>query len=161
MRLTILLITGYWLIVIGSSFLYKKETVNFPEGYREWHYVKGHLIGPKHPAAPRYSGFNAYYANDQALEGYKTDIWPDGSSVIVEVRESLEQDGNYAQGKVKFIDVMVKDSKKYASSGGWGFEKFMEADKTKPFLDDAGRNKCFSCHNGSAGERMVISTYKD
>jgi len=37
---------------------------------------------------------------------------------------------------------MVKDSKKYASTGGWGFAQF---DHGKP-ASEAVHNTCFACH---------------
>jgi hypothetical protein len=94
------------------------------------------------------------------VQGYKTDTWPDGAVIVVEVREANESKGDYALGNRKFIDVMVKDSKKYAATGGWGFEEFMETDNGKPALDTEGQKKCFNCHNSRAGERLVFTNYK-
>ena len=162
----------YLLVLIGcgfvagfSSFIHfskPNEAVDFPEGYRQWNHIKTHLVGPNNPAWPRYGGFNHFYANDKALEGYRTNKWPDGAIVVVDVREGTEIKGDYAWGKIKFIDVMVKDRKKYASTGGWGFEKFMEGDKTKPQLTEERRIVCFDCHSSRAGDAdLVLSTYKE
>lgn len=56
---------------------------------------------------------------------------------------------------------MVKDSKKYASTGGWGFEEFMEGDESKAALDTEAKNKCFSCHQAKAGEDLVFTAFKE
>jgi hypothetical protein len=149
------------LVWLCSSFIIihsKTEAVDFPEGYREWNHIKTYLVGPNNAAWPKYGGFNHYYANDKALEGYRTNIYPDGSIIVVDVREALDRKGDHALGKRKFIDVMVKDSKRYASTGGWGFEEFMEGNKSKAALDDAAKTKCFKCHQSRAAtEDLVLS----
>jgi hypothetical protein len=38
---------------------------------------------------------------------------------------------------------MVKDSTKYASTGGWGYSQF---DDGKPLTDAAMLQSCFDCH---------------
>ena len=43
------------------------------------------------------------------------------------------------------VQFMVKDSRKYASTGGWGFAHF---DDGKP-ADEAVHNTCFACHQAS------------
>jgi hypothetical protein len=40
---------------------------------------------------------------------------------------------------------MIKDSKRYASTGGWGFGSFDGA-TLESQLDTAGRQACFDCH---------------
>ena len=45
-------------------------------------------------------------------------------------------------GPATTVQVMVKDSKKYPASGGWGFGKFIEG---KP-VDEAEHRTCFTCH---------------
>lgn len=160
MKKCILTVIACWLIVVLSSYM-RVEAVDFPEGYRQWNHVKTHLVGANNPAWPKYGGFNHYYANDKALEGYRSNKFEDGSVIVVEVREAHESKGDQALGKRKFIDVMVKDSKKYASTGGWGFEEFMEGDKTKAALNDEGKNKCFSCHQSRSVSDLVLSTIKE
>lgn len=146
------------MVWLCSSFMSRMEAVDFPEGYLEFNHVKTYMVGPNNKAWPKYGGFNHYYANDKALEGYRTNVFPDGSIIVVDVREAMERKGDHSLGKRKFIDVMVKDSKRYASTGGWGFEEFMEGNKTKAALDDAAKTKCFKCHQSRAStEDLVLS----
>jgi hypothetical protein len=161
MKKYLVVFAGWLLVAVLGSFIAKREAVAYPEGYRQWTHTKTHLVGPNNPAWPKYGGFTHIYANEKAVQGYKTDKWPDGAVLVVEVRESTENKGDYALGKRKFIDVMVKDSKKYASTGGWGFEEFMEEGNGKPALNEEGQKKCFSCHQSRAGERLVFTSYKE
>ena len=66
--------------------------------------------------------------------------------------------GAYHQGARKFLTVMVKDSKKYASTGGWGFQAWPGGDPTKPIVDDAQKT-CFTCHVPEKANDYVFSTY--
>ena len=50
---------------------------------------------------------------------------------------------------------MVKDSKKYAATGGWGFADFKNG---KP--GDEGLHKtCFPCHQPAKGRDYVFTHY--
>jgi len=50
---------------------------------------------------------------------------------------------------------MVKDSKKYASTGGWGFAQF---DDGKP-ADEAVLKTCFACHSPAKDRDFVFTRY--
>jgi hypothetical protein len=53
------------------------------------------------------------------------------------------------------VQFMVKDSKKYAATGGWGFAQF---DDGKP-ADKAVLNTCFSCHAAIKARDLVFTRY--
>jgi hypothetical protein len=42
---------------------------------------------------------------------------------------------------------MLKDSLKYASTGGWGYEEFKGNSKTERVLTETVRSACFKCHS--------------
>jgi hypothetical protein len=50
---------------------------------------------------------------------------------------------------------MVKDSKKYATTGGWGFAHFKDG---KPG-DEAFMNTCFPCHNQAKARDLVFTRF--
>ena len=52
---------------------------------------------------------------------------------------------------------MVKDSKKYASTGGWGFAHFNENDRTS--ADTEVLKKCFPCHQAIKDRDLVFTRY--
>jgi hypothetical protein len=53
---------------------------------------------------------------------------------------------------------MVKDQKKYASTGGWGFQLWAGGDPNKPIVTDAAK-QCFECHQPKKDQDYVFSTY--
>jgi hypothetical protein len=50
---------------------------------------------------------------------------------------------------------MVKDSRKYAATGGWGFAQFKDG---KP-VDDALLKTCFPCHVPAKAQDFVFTHY--
>ena len=83
--------------------------------------------------------------------------FPDGTIFTDDVREFSLDDGVYHQGGRKFLTVMVKDSKKYAATGGWGFQAWLSRD-TKPIVNDAEKH-CFVCHMASKANNNVKSNH--
>jgi len=49
----------------------------------------------------------------------------------------------------------VKDSKKYASTGGWGFAQFNDS---KP-ADEVVHSTCFPCHRAVSARDFVFTQY--
>jgi hypothetical protein len=52
------------------------------------------------------------------------------------------------------VQVMVKDSRKYAATGGWGFGRFVNG---KP-VDEAQHRTCFACHEAHAEGHDYVFT---
>jgi hypothetical protein len=50
---------------------------------------------------------------------------------------------------------MVKDSKKYASTGGWGFADFKDGKPQGKALHEA----CFPCHEPAKDHDFVFARY--
>ena len=53
---------------------------------------------------------------------------------------------------------MVKDAKKYASTGGWGFQAWAGGDPKKPLVTEPGK-MCFACHTPQKANDYTFSTY--
>lgn len=123
------------------------ESVPYPAGYRQWAHVKSTLVGPDSQAFKSNGGLHHFYANDKALEGYRTGKFPDGSVLIDDLLEAVpgKAKGTTVEGSRRRLAVMVKNQKRYASTGGWGFEVF-KADSEAASLGTDARNACFECH---------------
>lgn len=99
--------------------------VTIPKGYRDWKFVA--------PAqeAPPLDELRAVLGNDIAINAYKAGKlpFPDGS-VLVKLAYKRKQSEEFAPatipGAPTTVQVMVKDSKKYADSHGWGFGRFVD-----------------------------------
>jgi hypothetical protein len=65
------------------------------------------------------------------------------------------------EGGKKFVTVMVKDAKKYASTGGWGFQVWAGGNPSKPQVPDTAHAKtaCFACHTPHKAQDWTLSTY--
>lgn len=119
--------------------------VSIPEGYRDWK-----LIAPAEEAPPLDElrvvlGNPAAVAAIQNLKG----PFPDGS-VLVKLAYKRKQSPDFAPatvpGQATTVQVMVKDSKRYASTGGWGFGRFIGG----AAVDAAQHQTCFACHDARA-----------
>lgn len=121
------------------------ENVPYPSGFRSWVHVKTGIVGKDSPKFKNYVGIHHIYANSKAMEGYKNGTFPDGSVIVVDVLEAPETNGITSEGPRRFIDVMHKDSKKYAKTAGWGFEKF-NGGTTERLVTEEKAISCSACH---------------
>jgi hypothetical protein len=65
------------------------------------------------------------------------------------------QSQSFIAGAATNVQFMVKDSKKYAATGGWGFAVFTDG---KPG-DEAVHKTCFSCHEPAKVHDFVFTRY--
>jgi len=146
--LTILGISISILVITSFSFknLQQENEVPYPDGYRYWVHIKTGLIGPQNPFFKTTGGYHHIYANAKAMEGYTSGNFPEGSVIVFDVLNMKEQNGNIQEDARNHLDVMLKDSLKFASTGGWGYEEFKGDSHTERTLTLASRTQCFNCH---------------
>jgi hypothetical protein len=149
--------------------------VTLPDGYRDWTLISVASVG-----AP-VNDMRAKLGNEVAIKAYRagTVPFPDGTiiarlawkqvtseennRVIGPVAEKqLGPEGarkmlsaSYVAGSPTNVQFMVKDSKKYASTGGWGFAQF---DDGKPAAE-AVHETCFACHAPAKDRDFVFTRY--
>lgn len=145
------------------------DSVPFPAGYRQWVHIASVVRGPqnsifaKEPCTKPCAGVVfQYYANDKALEGYRTGKFPDGAIITDEVLELVEAPNqgstSYDGGPRRGVGVMVKDGSRYAATGGWGFESF-QGDSRQPAHASA---QCYACHNSLRKDHdLTFLSYKE
>ncbi|GAC1045628.1 cytochrome P460 family protein [Rhizobium sp. No.120] len=127
--------------------------VTIPEDYRDWKF-----IAPAQEAPPL-DELRAVLGNDIAVDAYKkgTLPFPDGS-ILVKLAYKRKQSTEFAPATVPgaptTVQVMVKDSKKYPDSHGWGFGRFVDG---KP-VDIAQHETCLSCHVGNVRDHDYVFT---
>jgi len=127
--------------------------VKLPDGYRQWA-----LIAPAQEAAPL-DELRAVLGNDLAIKAYQDSTlpFPDGT-VLVKLAwkhvQSPEFEPASIPGVATTVQVMVKDSRKYASTGGWGFGRFING---KP-ADEAQHQTCFACHQARVQNHDFVFT---
>jgi hypothetical protein len=85
--------------------------------------------------------------------------WPDGTVFAKVAWQQAQPDnqGVVKTGKFIQVELMIKDSSKYASSDGWGWGRWRGTD-LKPYGKDAGfQNECMSCHEPVAKNDYVYT----
>jgi hypothetical protein len=152
-------------LIIGASAVLAADEVqvpypvSYPEGYRSWHHVSSMVIEQGHSLYASFGGLHHLYANDKAMRGYASGKFPDGSVIVFDLLEAASADHAVTAGQRKVVGVMLKDSRKYASTGGWGFEGFAGDSKTERVVDAKAAEACFGCHTAQKGKDYVFSRY--
>ena len=136
------------------------DAVPYPAGYRQWTHVKTALVGPQSPAFENSGGIHHIYANEKAMEGYRSGKYPDGSVLVADFLETRENAGLTTEGPRRRIDVMVKDGKRYTTTGGWGFEQFRGDSQTDRMVTAETAAKCFACHSNQKERDSVFSEFR-
>ena len=131
-----------------------------PLGYRDWR-----LISVAHEEG-NLNSFAAVLGNDVALKAYREGRlpFPDGTIIAAlhyshtaseENNKVFGRSQSFVAGVPTNVQFMVKDSKKYAATGGWGFAHFKDG---KPG-DEAFMKTCFPCHNQAKDRDLVFTRY--
>jgi polyisoprenoid-binding protein YceI len=141
----------------------KTPELKIPADYHSGYLANSMLVTKEPNKTGLKTGVHLVYINpigfDRLKNGGSTP-YPDGTVFVDDVRQFSVDDGAYQQGAHKFITVMVKDSNKYGSTGGWGFQAWLGGDPTKPIVDDSV-TQCFTCHVPNKSNDYVFSTYLD
>lgn len=133
------------------------DEVAYPNGYRDWHHVKSMVISPGHALHNAFGGIHHLYANNKALKGYAKGKFPNGSVIVFDLLEANDAGNALIEGKRKVVGVMHKDSKRYAATGGWGFEGFKDDSKTERAVGANAATACFGCHEPQRSDDYVFS----
>ena len=131
-----------------------------PPGYRDFR-----LISVAHEAA-NFNSLGAILGNDVAIKAFRegTLPYPDGTIIAAlhyTHSPSAENDKifgrpqSFTPGAPTNIQFMVKDSVKYAATGGWGFGHFQDG---KPGAE-AFMKTCFPCHAQEKARDLVFTHY--
>jgi hypothetical protein len=133
-----------------------------PAGYRDWRLI----------SVAREEGdlddIRALLGNDAAITAYREgkSSYPDGT-IIARLAWSFDasEENNKTFGRRQSfvaghpkngVQFMVKDSTKYASTGGWSYSQF---DDGKPLTDAAALQSCFDCHGAVKDRDYVFTRY--
>ena len=95
-------------------------------------------------------------AGEAALK--KGGTYPNGTRFVIDLHDFAVVDGAYVEGAVKGLALMEKDSKKYASTGGWGFQFWAGGDR-RSRSSRMPTKQCFECHQPKKAQDYVYSTY--
>jgi hypothetical protein len=135
--------------------------IKIPAGYRDWR-----LISVAHEKG-NLNDLRAILGNDIAVAASREGKFPfpDGTIIarlawsydpLEESEKAFGAPQSFVAGPPKNgVQFMVKDSRKYASTSGWGFAQF---DNGKP-ASEAMHNTCFPCHQVAESRDFVFNRY--
>jgi hypothetical protein len=135
--------------------------VKMSAGYRDWR-----LISVAHEEG-KLNDIRAILGNDIAIKAYREGKlpFPDGAIIArlawqyvpsEENNKAFGRTQSFVAGDPTNVQFMVKDSMKYAATGGWGFAQFNDR---KP-VDAAGLASCYACHVPVKSRDFVFAHYK-
>jgi Cytochrome P460 len=126
--------------------------VTIPKGYRNWQVVAPSQRDDK-------DEIRVILGNNIAMRALRAKRlpFPDGA-ILAKLAwkrvPSAEFDNTFVPGEPQRIEFMVKDTKRYASTGGWGFGRFIDG---KP-ADEAAHATCFPCHQVNVKNHDFVFT---
>jgi hypothetical protein len=134
--------------------------IRIPAGYRDWK-----LISVAHEAG-NLNDLRAVLGNDVAIKAYHNGKrpFPDGAIIARlawtytssdENNKVFGRDQSFVAGSPTNVQFMVKDSKAYAATGGWGFAQFQNGQPA----DVAVERTCYACHEPVENRDFVFTRY--
>jgi hypothetical protein len=131
-----------------------------PPGYRDWRLISVSL------EEGNLNSLSGILGNDVAIKAYREAKlpYPDGTIIAAlhysrvpsaENNKVFGKPQSFVPGPVTSIQFMVKDTTKYAATGGWGFATFIDG---KPSAA-ASMKSCFPCHNETKASDLVFTHY--
>jgi hypothetical protein len=135
--------------------------VKIPAGYREWE-----LVAVAHEAGDL-NDLRAILGNAAAVKTFRDGKFPFPDGAIIarlawkyepsaENNAAFGRSQSFVPGAATNVQFMVKDSKKYAATRGWGFGQFANG---KPEGDAAMLKTCFPCHVPVKGRDFVFTRF--
>ena len=143
-----------------ASPIFVKEV---PAGYRDWK-----VVSVAHEAGDL-NDIRAVLGNDIAIKAYREGKLPFPEGAIVgriawsyfaseENNKTFGRDQSFVAGSPtdSYLQFMVKDSKKYAATGGWGYSSF---DKNGKPTNTALMQSCYPCHQAVKSRDFIFTRY--
>ena len=134
-----------------------------PPGYRDWK-----VVTASHEAGDL-NDIRAVLGNDIAIKAYRENKLPFPEGAIIgriawsyvpseENNKTFGKEQSFVAGPPTeaYLQFMVKDSKKYGATGGWGYSSFDQ--NLKP-TDAKLMQSCFPCHQAVKDRDFIFSRY--
>jgi hypothetical protein len=144
-----------------------------PKGYREWVYVGSPLtpnaLNGGHAAFPEYH--NVYIEPGSYAIYRKTGVFPEGTMFYKELQLTRKPEENldgsrtepsgrgFFPGALAGAEVSVKDTKRFAASGGWGYFEYGHSEPKLASTAVRAKTECAFCHIGNAKRDLVWTQF--
>jgi len=134
-----------------------------PPGYRDWK-----VVSVAHEAGDL-NDIRAILGNDLAINAYRAGKLPFPEGAIIgriawsyvpseENNKTFGRPQSFVAGAPTdaYLQFMVKDSKTYAATGGWGYSSFDKDGKPSP---ESAMTSCFPCHQAVKDRDFIFTRY--
>ena len=144
-----------------------------PKTYRQWVYVGSPLtpnaLNGGHAAFPEYH--NVYIEPGSYAIYQKTGVFPEGTMFYKELQLTRKPEENpdgsrtepsgrgFFPGELAGAEVSVKDTKRFAPSGGWGYFEFGHSEPKLASAPVRAKSECAYCHIGNAKRDLVWTQF--
>ena len=159
-KLFITLLTCAIALVAAPALSADPAPVPYPKGYRQWAHVKSMVIQPGHALYDTFGGIHHLYANKLAEKGYASGSFPDGAVIAFDLLAAVSADNTVQEGPRKVLGVMVKDSRRYKDTGGWGFEGFKGDSTSERAVGANAATACYQFHTAQKDKGYVFSSMR-
>jgi Cytochrome P460 len=136
-----------------------------PRGYRQWFHVNTQIVDKNSPLYEIFGGMHNIYLSPGGVSALKDGKkYPDGTIFVDDVHAFTVDKDSYVEGERTLLAVMVRDAKKYTTTGGWGFQAWVNGNAKSPAVSDPVK-QCFGCHTQTLAiprpeeHQYVFSTY--
>jgi Cytochrome P460 len=144
-----------------------------PKNFHEWIYV-GSPFTPNalNGGMANFPEFHNVYMEPCSYEKYQqTNVFPEGTIFFKELQLTLPPPDNadgsrtepsgrgYFPGPYNGADSTVKDTKRYADTGGWGYYNFNHHEPKAPTAKLKPQTECAYCHQASAKKDEVWTQF--
>ena len=147
--------------------------LKLPTGWREWIYVGSPLtpnaLNDGHANFPEYH--NVYIEPGSYAIYKKTGVFPEGTIFFKELQLTMKPEENpdgsrtqpsgrgYFPGAFNGADVTVKDTKRFAATGGWGYFNFHHSEPKALTAKVKPKDECEFCHLAGAKKDEVWTQF--
>ncbi|HYE34618.1 cytochrome P460 family protein [Methylocaldum sp.] len=119
--------------------------ITIPQNYKDWRLI---AVSQR----PETGTLRAILGNDVAIDAARagnTKPWPDGAvlaKLVVKQKNHPRFPTAMVPDEFVHAEFMIKDSAKFAATGGWGFARWL-GEKQEPYGKDANFvQECVGCH---------------
>lgn len=130
--------------------------IEIPKGYQNWQLLASSHREDNH-------SLRIILANKIAMDAVnkqQTDPWPDGAmlaKLVWKDRKHPQWEQAQIPGEFMHSEFMIKDSRKYAATGGWGFARWKGLQQIPYGKDASFAQECFNCHGAVKNKDYVFT----
>jgi hypothetical protein len=129
--------------------------MEMPVGYKNWRLI---AVSQRTESQTLRAILGNSIAVDAARAG-KTNPWPKGA-ILAKLNWKQKTSSTFptaiVPGEFVHVDFMLKDDEKYASTGGWGFARWLGQEQ-KPYDKGDVAQECLACHGMVKGQDFVFT----